>query len=61
MIKTFTIEPGQKSTDVQIREIEEARKHPIVFDKDREELSPAMMRAFESLWFKTKPPPAEAV
>ena len=43
MIKTFTIEPGQSLTEEQLNEIEEAKKHPIVFDEDCEELSPAMM------------------
>ena len=48
MIKTFTIEPGQSLTKEQLNEIEEAKKHPIVFDEDCEELSPAMMKAFKS-------------
>lgn len=48
MIKTFTIEPGQILTEEQLNEIEEAKKHPIVFDEDCEELSPAMMKAFKS-------------
>ena len=48
MIKTLIIEPGQKLTDKQLKEIEEAKKHPIVFDEDCEELSPAMMKAFKS-------------
>ena len=37
MIKTLIIEPGQKLTDKQLKEIEEAKKHPIVFDEDCEE------------------------
>ena len=48
MIKTFTIEPGQSLTKEQLNEIEEAKKHPIVFDEDCEELSPAMMKTFKS-------------
>ena len=48
MTKTFIIENGQKPTEEQIREVEEARKSPIVFDEDCEELSPAMMKAFRS-------------
>lgn len=48
MIKTYTIEPGQSLTEEQLNEIEEAKKHPIVFDEDCEELSPAMMKAFKS-------------
>ena len=48
MTKTLTIEPGQKLTESQLAEIEEAKKSPIVFDEDCEELSPAMMKAFKS-------------
>ena len=48
MIKTLIIEPGQKLTDKQLKEIEEAKKHPIVFDEDCEELSPAMTKTFKS-------------
>lgn len=48
MIKTLIIEKGQKPSLEQLREIEEAKKHPIVFDEDCEELSPAMMKAFKS-------------
>ena len=48
MTKTFIIENGQKPTEEQLREVEEARKSPIVFDEDCEELSPAMMKAFRS-------------
>lgn len=47
-MKTYTIEPGQKITEEQLAEIEEAKKSPIVFDEDCEELSPAMMKAFKS-------------
>lgn len=53
MIKTYTTN-GQPPTDEQLKEVEEAKKqkskkakkHPIVFDKDCEELSPAMIKAF---------------
>ncbi len=48
MIKTLTLEKGQKPTKEQLDEIEEAKKHPITFDEDCEELSPAMMKAFKS-------------
>lgn len=44
----FIIENGQKPTEEQLREIEEAKKHPIVFDEDCQELSSAMMKAFKS-------------
>lgn len=47
-LKTFTIEPGQRLTEEQLKEVEEAMRSPIVFDEDREELSPAMMKAFKS-------------
>lgn len=48
MTKTFIFESGQKPTEEQLKEIEEAQNSPIVFDKDCEELSPAMMKAFKS-------------
>lgn len=46
MTKTYTIESGQKPTPEQLKEVEEAKKAPIVFDEDCQELSPAMMKAF---------------
>ena len=48
MTKTYTINSGQKLTKEQLQEIEEAKKHPIVFDDDCQELSPSMMKAFKS-------------
>lgn len=48
MTKTFIIESGQKPTEEQLKEVEEAQKSPIVFDEECEELSPAMMKAFKS-------------
>lgn len=48
MTKTFIIENGQKPTQEQLKEIEEAQNSPVVFDEDCEELSPAMMKAFKS-------------
>lgn len=48
MTKTFIIEHGQLPTEEQLKEIEEAKKHPIVFDEDCQELSPAMKKAFKS-------------
>ncbi len=48
MTKTFIIESGQKPTEEQLREIEEAQNSLIVFDEDCEELSPAMVKAFKS-------------
>lgn len=48
MIKTLIIKNGQKPTEEQLKEVEEAKKSPIIFDEDCEELSPAMMKAFRS-------------
>ena len=48
MTVTYTIEPGQKPTEEMRKEVEEARKHPITFDEDCPELSPAMYKAFKS-------------
>ena len=48
MIGTSVIENGHGLTEEQLREIEEAKKHPITFDEDCQELSPAMMKAFRS-------------
>lgn len=47
MTKTFTINKGQKPTEEQLKEVEEAKKEPIVFDEDCEELSDAMIKAFQ--------------
>jgi len=49
MLKTYIIEPGQKLTEAQIHEIEEAKNSPIVFDEDCEELSPAMQKAMRAV------------
>ena len=46
MKKTYVVKKGQKPTEEQIRKIQEAAKHPITFDEDCEELSPAMLKAF---------------
>lgn len=48
MTKTFTIKPGQRPTDDQLREVLEAEKQPITFDEDSPEMSPAMFKAFKS-------------
>lgn len=47
MTRTFTIKRGQKPTEEQLKEVEEAKKVPIVFDEDCEELSDAMIKAFQ--------------
>ena len=48
MTRTFIIENGQTPTEEQLKKVEEAKKSPIIFDEDCEELSPAMMKAFRS-------------
>lgn len=48
MIKTFTINPGQKLTKEQLKEVEKAASRPITFDEDCPELSPAMYKAFKN-------------
>lgn len=48
MIKTYMIEDGQKPTQEQLKEVENARKNPVVFDEDCPELSPSMVKAFKS-------------
>ena len=48
MTKTYVIEKGQRTSEEQLREVEDAKKSPIVFDEDCQELSPAMMKAFKS-------------
>ena len=48
MTKTFIINPGQRPTDDQIKEVLEAKKQPITFDEDSPEMSPAMYKAFKS-------------
>lgn len=47
MEKTFVISKNQKPTPEQIMEVKLAKSKPIVFDEDCEELSPAMIKAFE--------------
>ena len=49
MTRTFIINPGQRPTEEQLREVIEAKKQPIVFDEDSPELSPAMQKAFKSV------------
>ena len=53
MVKTYIVKKGQKPTEEQIRAIKEAKKHPITFDKDCEELSPAMQKALPPLTRRT--------
>ena len=39
MTKTYTIKPGEKPTQEQLKEVEEAKKRPIVYDEDCPEIS----------------------
>ncbi|MCD7824319.1 MAG: hypothetical protein LUG86_09970 [Oscillospiraceae bacterium] len=48
MTKTVTLEELKPLTDEQREEIRAAAKKPIVFDEDCPELSPAMIKAFQS-------------
>ena len=48
MTRIYTTKKGQELTDEQKKEIDEAKKKPIVFDEDCEELSEAMMKAMKS-------------
>ena len=47
MTKTLIINKGDQPTVEQLKEVEEAKKYPITFDEDCEELSPAMQKAFK--------------
>ena len=47
MIRTFTIEEGQRPTKEQLEEVKAAKNRAPQFDEDSPELSPAMMKAFE--------------
>lgn len=47
MIRTFTIEEGQKPTEEQLNEVREAMKRGVQFDEDCPELSPALYKAFQ--------------
>lgn len=46
MTRTYTIDPGQKPSPQQLREVQEAKKHPVVPDEDAPELSESMIKAF---------------
>ena len=48
MTKTYTIKPGQKPTEEQLKEVEKAKKKPIVYDEDCQEISEAMEKAMRS-------------
>ena len=42
----FTLTPDMRPTDEQIRELEEAKKYPIVFEDDCPETTPEMAEKF---------------
>ncbi len=46
MTVTYIIEEGERPSEEQLQEVEAAKKQPIVFDEDCEELSPMMRKAF---------------
>lgn len=46
MTKTFFLKKGEEVTKEQLREIEEAKKSPIVYDDDPPKLSSDMIKAF---------------
>ena len=48
MLKTFTINKGQKPTKEQLQEVMDAKNSPIITDEDAPELSPAMLKACKS-------------
>ena len=48
MLKTFTINKGQKPTKEQLQEVMDAKNSPLITDEDAPELSPAMLKAFKS-------------
>ena len=48
MLKTFTINKGQKPTKEQLQEVMDAKNSPIITHEDAPELSPAMLKAFKS-------------
>lgn len=48
MIRTFSLDPGDKPSKEQLKEVQEAKNHPIVFDEDCPELSPALIKAYKA-------------
>ena len=54
MTKTYTIKPGQKPTEEQLKEVEKAKKKPIVYDEDCQEISEAMETSYEECRFTKK-------
>ena len=54
MIKQYKLKKGQELSPAQLKEIEEVKNRPIVFDEDCPELSPAMMKQFQCMKKKRK-------
>ena len=46
MIRKYSMTPGEPLTEKQKDEIKEAKRHPITFDEDCQELSPTLMKMF---------------
>ena len=46
MIRKYSTTPGEPLTEEQKDEIKEAKRHPITFDEDCQELSPTLMKMF---------------
>ena len=47
MIKTYVPRVGEKITEEQRAEVQNAKKYPLVFDEDCPELSPEMLKALK--------------
>ena len=47
MIRTYTINNGQKPSEAQLQEVMKAKEHPITFDEDAPEMSSAMLKALK--------------
>lgn len=43
MMVTYTLDPNQKPTEAQLRQVAEASKRPITFDEDCPESTPEML------------------
>ena len=48
MIKTYTLKEGEKPTKQMLDEVSEAKKKPIVFDEECEELTPSLIKALKT-------------
>lgn len=48
LIRKYSTTPGEPLTEEQKDEIKEAKRHPITFDEDCQELSPTLMKMFRA-------------